>query len=168
MSKRALVKYLQSLDKQELEDQVLDLYSRFKPVQTYYNFVFNPKEDKLVEEAKMKISNEYFPLKGRKPRARRSVAQKYIKQFLLLGLDPALIAEVMFFNLETAQRFNAKKRVNQEAFYKSMFNSFDQAIGFVETNGLRSIFKERIRAVVETAWDQEWFNAEGLEDKVAS
>lgn len=168
MSKRALVKYLQSLDKQELEDQVLDLYTRFKPVQTYYNFVFNPKEDKLVEEAKMKISNEYFPLKRRKPRARRSVAQKYIKQFLLLGLDPALIAEVMFFNLEIAQRFNAKKRVNQEAFYKSMFNSFDQAIGFVESNGLRAVFKERIRAVVETAWDQEWFNAEGLEDKVAS
>jgi len=79
-----------------------------------------------------------------------------------------LSGEVMLFNLETAQRFNAKKRVNQEAFYKSMFNSFDQAIGFVETNGLRSIFKDRIRAVVETAWDQEWFNAEGLEDKVAS
>lgn len=168
MSKRALVKYLQSLDKQELEDQVLDLYTRFKPVQTYYNFVFNPKEDKLVEEAKLKIGNEYFPLKRRKPRARRSVAQKHIKQFLLLGLDPALIAEVMLFNLETAQRFNAKKRLNQDAFYKSMFNSFDQAIELIETNGLRAVFKDRIRQIVEIAWDQEWFNAEGFENSVAS
>lgn len=166
MSKRALVKYLQSLDKQELEDQVLDLYTRFKPVQTYYNFVFNPKEDKLVEEAKLKIANEYFPLKRKRPRARRSVAQKYIKQFLLLGLDPALIAEIMFFNLETAQRFNAKKRVNQEAFYKSMFNSFTRAIDFVKSNGLSAVFKDRIRIIVETAWNQEWFNAEGMEDKL--
>lgn len=168
MSKRALVKYLQSLEKQELEDQVLDLYARFKPVQTYYNFVFNPKEDKLVEEAKFKISREYFPTSTRKPKMRRSVAQKFIKQFITLGLDPALIAEVMLFNIETAQRYNAKKRINQESFYKSMFNSFDQAIEFIESNGLRAVFKDRMREVVEVAWDQEWFNAEGFENSMTN
>lgn len=166
MSKRALTKYLQGLDKSELEDQVLDLYTRFKPVKEYYNFVFNPKEDKLVEEAKFKIANEYFPLKRRKARARRSVAQKYIKQFLLLGLDPTLTADVMLFNLETAQRFNAKKRINQEAFYKSMFNSFEQAVVFINENGLKAVFSERLREVLEVAWEQEWFNAEGMEDLI--
>lgn len=164
MSKRALTKYLQSLDKQELEDQVLDLYTRFKPVKEYYNFVFNPKEDKLVEEAKFKISNEYFPLKRRKARARRSVAQKYIKQFLLLEMDAALIADVMLFNIETAQRFNDRKRINQEAFYKSMFNSFEQAVTFVTQNGLKAVYEKRISAIVEIAWDQEWFNATGMEN----
>jgi len=164
MSKRALTKYLQSLSKQELEDQVLDLYTRFKPVKDYYNFVFNPKEDKLVEEAKLKISNEYFPVKRRKPRARRSVAQKYIKQFLLLEMDAALIAEVMLFNIETAQRFNARKRINQEAFYKSMFNSFEQAVTFIFQNGLKAVYEKRISAIVETTWEQEWFNAAGIED----
>lgn len=164
MSKRALTKYLQSLDKQELEDQVLDLYTRFKPVKEYYNFVFNPKEEKLVEEAKFKISNEYFPLKRRKARARRSVAQKYIKQFLLLEMDAALIADVMLFNIETAQRFNDRKRINQEAFYKSMFNSFEQAVTFVTQNGLKAVYEKRISAIVEIAWEQEWFNATGMED----
>lgn len=164
MSKRALTKYLQSLDKSELEDQVLDLYSRFKPVKDYYNFVFNPKEDKLVDEAKFKIANEYFPLKRRKARARRSTAQKYIKQFLLIGLDPVLVADVMLFNLETAQRFNAKKRINQEVFYKSMFNSFEQAVTFIKENGLQAVYEKRTREVLETAWEQEWFNAEGMEN----
>lgn len=164
MSKRALTKYLQSLDKSELEDQVLDLYSRFKPVKDYYNFVFNPKEDKLVDEAKFKIANEYFPLKRRKARARRSTAQKYIKQFLLIGLDPALVADVMLFNLETAQRFNARKRINQDAFYKSMFNSFEQAVTFINENGLSSVYGQRVRDVLETAWEQEWLNAEGMEN----
>ena len=164
MSKRALTKYLQSLDKQELEDQVLDLYTRFKPVKEYYNFVFNPKEDKLVEEAKFKISNEYFPLKRRKARARRSVAQKYIKQFLLLEMDAALIADVMLFNIETAQRFNDRKRINQEAFYKSMFNSFEQAISFIRENGIWAVYQKRVTQIVETAWEQEWFNATGMEN----
>lgn len=163
MSKRALTKYLQELPKEELENQVLDLYTRFKPVRDYYNFVFNPKEDKLVEEAKLKIANEYFPVKRKKPRARRSVAQKYIKQFLLLEMDPALVADVMLFNIEIAQRFNEVKRINQEAFYKSMYNSFEQVVSFMETNGLKAIYGSRIQRILETAWEQEWFNAEGLE-----
>ncbi len=163
MSKRALTKYLQSLPKEELENQVLDLYTRFKPVKDYYNFVFNPKEDKLVEEAKLKIANEYFPLKRKKARARRSVAQKFIKQFVLLGLDPTLIAEVMLFNLETAQRFNEQKQVKQEAFYKSLLNSFREATAFIDQNGLKSIYEKRLTDIVDTAFDQEWFNAEALD-----
>jgi len=63
MSKRALKTYLSQLSKADLEEQLLDLYNRFPEVKTYYDFVFNPKEEKLVQEAKAKISNEYFPLK---------------------------------------------------------------------------------------------------------
>ena len=163
MSKRALTKYLQELPKEELENQVLDLYSRFKPVKDYYNFVFNPKEDQLLEEAKLKIANEYFPVKRKKARARRSVAQKYIKQFMLLEMDPSLIADLMLFNLETAQRFNALKRINQDAFYKSMFNSFQELVQFSESNGLKEICRKRIDQILEVAWEQEWFNAEGME-----
>lgn len=163
MSKRALTKYLQELPKEELENQVLDLYARFKPVKDYYNFVFNPKEDKLVQEAKFKIANEYFPVKRKKAKARRSVAQKYINQFMLLEMDPSLVADLMLFNIETAQRYNELKRINQEAFYKSMFNSFQEAIRFCELNGLKEIYRKRINQIVELAWEQEWFNAEGLE-----
>ena len=75
MSRRALKKYLTGLKKPELEEQMVDLYDRFPTVKQYYDFVFNPREDKWVQEAKEKISNEYFPLKRKKARARRSVAQ---------------------------------------------------------------------------------------------
>ena len=100
MSKRALKKYLTELNKEQLEEQVLDLYHRFKEVKSYYNFVFNPKEDKLLEEAKVKISLEYFPSgKRRKVKMRRSIAQKYIKQFIQLGVDPVLILDFMLYNI---------------------------------------------------------------------
>ncbi len=72
MSKRALKKYTNDLKKKELEAQLVDLYDRFPVVKEYYDFVFNPKEDKLVQEAKTKISNEYYPLKRKRARARRS------------------------------------------------------------------------------------------------
>ncbi|HEY6142569.1 MAG TPA: DUF6155 family protein [Flavobacterium sp.] len=164
MSKRDLKKYLTELNKQQLEEQVLELYEKFSAVKTYYDFVFNPKEDTLLKECKIKISNEYFPQKTsgkpRKPKMRRSVAQKYIKHFILLGVDSFIIGDVMLYSIEIAQTFSAERPVKQELFYKSMLNSFEQAIKFMIANGILEEFKSRITAISEESRQQNWFNKE--------
>ena len=66
MSKRDLKKYLNELNKEQLEEQILELYEKFTPVKVYYNFVFNPKEETLLQECKLKISHEYFPLQNQR------------------------------------------------------------------------------------------------------
>ena len=162
MSKRDLKKYLNELNKEQLEEQILELYEKFLPVKVYYNFVFNPKEETLLQECKLKISHEYFPLqtkgKRKKPKMRRSVAQKYIKHFILLGVDPFVIADVMLYNIEIAQTFSAENLVKQELFYKSMFNSFEQALKFIISNGIISEFKSRLIAICDEASSQKWKN----------
>ncbi len=161
MSKRALKKYLTELKKKELEEQLMDLYTRFPVVKEYYDFIFNPKEDKMVQEAKAKISNEYFPLKRRRPKARRSVAQKYIKHFIKLGVEPHLIADVMLYNLEIAQTFSQNNNV-PDAFYKSMLNSFKEMVQFVSLNALLPNYKDRLIKVYETTQEQDWVFSEGF------
>ena len=167
MSKRDLKKYLTELNKTQLEEQVLELYEKFSPVKTYYDFVFNPKEDALLKECKIKISNEYFPQKTsgkpRRPKMRRSVAQKYIKHFILLGVDPFIIGDVMLYAIEIAQTFSAERTVKQESFYKSMFNSFEQAVIFMIANGILNEFKSRIVAISDETVKQDWFNKQEFE-----
>lgn len=156
MSKRALKKYLTELPKEALEVQMLDLYQRFPDVKTYYDFIFNPKEDKLVvQEAKTKISNEYFPLKRKRPKARRSIAQKFIKHFVKLGMEPSLIADVMCFNLEIGQTFAMERNV-PDSFYKSMAKSFTEMTQFVSQNGLLEEFKARIVKLYEHTQHKNW------------
>lgn len=138
-----------------MEEQLLDLYDRFPSVKKYYNFVFNPKEDRLIQEAKMKISNEYYPLKRKRPKARRSVAQKYIKNFILLGMDPLKIADLMLYNLEIAMTFEAEKRV-AESFYKSMLNSFNELLKFISYHGLLAEFRTRVLKTYETTQQRDW------------
>lgn len=161
MSKRKLKKYLSGLKKDALEGQLLDLYSRFPVVKEYYDFIFNPKEDKLLQEARTKISNEYFPVKRRKPKARRSVAQKYIKHFIKLGVEPYIIADVMLYNLEIAQAYARDKNV-PDAFFKSMLNSFEQAIPYISVNGLLHDFKPRIVSIYQETQAQDWLFGEGF------
>jgi hypothetical protein len=162
MSKRDLKKYVSELNKEQLEEQIIDLYEKFQPVKVYYNFVFNPKEESLLQDSKLKISNEYFPIKklGRrsKPKMRRSVAQKLIKHFVVLGVDPFVIAYIMLFNIEIAQAYSSENLIKQELFFKSMFNSFEQAVEFIISNGIYAEFKTRIGSISQETVDQKWIN----------
>lgn len=158
MSKRDLKKYLSELDKNQLEEQVIELYDKFKDVKIYYDFVFNPNERNLVKQAKIKISNEYFPTRGKKPKMRRSVAQKFIKHFITLGVDAFIIADVMLYNIEIAQALSSEKQINNESFYKSMLHSFEQAISFMIEKGILEEFKSRVVALKEETIKQNWMN----------
>ena len=162
MSKRDLKKYVSELNKEQLEEQIIDLYEKFQPVKVYYNFVFNPKEESLLQDSKLNISNEYFPIKklGRrsKPKMRRSVAQKLIKHFVVLGVDPFVIADLMLYNIEIAQAYSSENPIKQELFFKSMFNSFEQAVEFIISNGIYAEFKTRIGSIFQETVDQKWIN----------
>ncbi len=163
MSKRDLKKYLNGLTKDQLEDQIIDLYSRFKDVKTYYDFAFNPKEEKLMEAAKFKISKEYFPVTKRKPKLRRSIAQKLIKHFILLGVDVLLLADLMLYSIEVAQTYTAAKPIRQISFYPSMFKSFEQAFDFINNHGLKMQFIDRMEKIVEEAEKQNWANCSAFD-----
>ena len=141
MSKRDLKKYLTDLDNNQLEEQIIELYDKFPAVKTYYDFVFNPRENSLLKESKIKISNEYFPVqttaKKKRPKLRRSVAQKYIKHFIVLGVDPFLIGDIML-------------------------NSFEQAVSFMIANGILDEFKTRLLNISTEAIRQNWYTKENF------
>ena len=158
MSKRDLKKYISDLTKPQLEEQLLELYDKFKEVNTYYNFVFRPNEKNLVKDAKLKISNEYFPIRGKRPKMRRSVAQKYIKHFITLGVDNYIIADVMLYNIEIAQVFTSEKFVTNELFFKSMLSSFQQVISFLIEKGILNDFRSRVVAINNQVLEQNWSN----------
>lgn len=155
MSKRSIKKYINELPQEALKEQLLDLYERFPVVKEYYDFIFNPREDKMVHEVKSKISNEYFPVKRKRPRARRSVAQNAIKRFLKLGVSPSQTADVMLYNIEIAQLFSEERNLN-DAFFKSMLNSYKEALHFISINALLPEFKERILKVYLLTQEKNW------------
>ncbi len=156
MSKKDLKQYLVGLTKEELEDQIIDLYHRFKDVKGFYDFAFNPKEDRMVNDAKERIGKEYFPTTGRKPKKRRSVAQKLIKKFIQLEMAPDKVIDVMLFNIEVAQAANEEKPVNQEAFYKSMLKSFEEAVNYAAVHGELTHQQDRFGQILSHAEKQGW------------
>ncbi len=159
MSKRDLKKYLQDLDKHQLSEQIIDLYDRFKDVKSFYDFAFHPNEDKVLNDFKTRVAKEYFPVRGRKkPKARPSVAQKRIKQFILLEMNPAVIIEAMLFTIETAQAYEMERNNIKDAFYRSMFNSFKQAVEFANYHGFGDDFKDQFLRIIAHCERRNWPN----------
>lgn len=163
MSKRALRKYLEELDGQALRQQLLDLYERFPEVKTYYDFVFDPREEELLREAMERIAEEYFPRRRKKARARRSVAQGYIRQFKTLGVDSGVLAELMAFNLETALRYE-RERNCPDAFYKSMLRSFVEWGAHLSYSGIFPEHSGRIGDFVSRVQAAAWPNRDAFSD----
>lgn len=164
MSKRELRKYLKELTKEQLEDQIMDLYGRFKLVKEYYDFAFNPNENELIEQCRFQISKEYYPINARKAKMRRSVAQKWIKKLVLLDADPSMLADVMLFNIEIALTFSGEHIIRQESFFTSIYKSFDETLRFVSEKGILAEFKGRIEKIANDTWDQQWPNRNAFED----
>jgi putative NIF3 family GTP cyclohydrolase 1 type 2 len=172
MSKRDLKKYIGQLTKEQLEEQILELYDKFNPVKVFYNFVFNPKEALLLREAKTKIAQEYFPVaksgakRLAKAKLRRSVAQKYCKHFLTLGVDPFITADLMLYGIEIAQTYTAENNIISEAFYKSIYNSYEQVVSFCISNGIYFDFKNRIEGILTETKIQKWKNCTYFENLI--
>jgi hypothetical protein len=75
-----------------------------------------------------------------------------------LGVDPFGIVDVMLFNIEIAQAYSSEKVIRQELFFKSMFSSYQQAVGFMITHGILISFQSRVEAIKEESVRQQWFN----------
>jgi len=163
MSKKDLKKYLSALTKKQLENQIIDIYTRFKPVKEYYDFAFNPNEEKLINEAKFKINKEYFPEGRRKPKKRRSTAHKLIKKYKSINVEPYIIIDIMIFNIETAQKYSATNNMN-DTFFTSMLKSFTELIEYSQENALYLDFKSRIENIANEAWKQNWINKQVFEN----
>lgn len=165
MSKKSLEKHLKSLDKVHLESLVMELYGKFPEVKTYFNFVFNPNEKKLLEQARIKVANEFFPIKRKRPKARRSIAQKHIKHFKTLGMSAELIIEFMWFNIGIMHTF-CEERPQRLPFFKSFCNFYKEALQFSSYHQVVPLYKDQILAIYEAS--RTWENAYDFEMSLQS
>ncbi len=144
MSKIQLKKHLQTLTKEQIIEQILDLYESIKPVKDFYIFYLNPNENELFEKYKNIIINEFYP-KGKytEPKTRFIVVKKAITEFSSYKPSPKLVADLMITFSEMACKFTFDYGDMSEQFYNSTVNNFERALKYMKKNGLLNDFKLR-------------------------
>jgi hypothetical protein len=153
MSKPQLKKELQKLSKEQLIEQIAELYDSYKPVKEYYQTFLNPNNiQELFEKYKAVIINEFYPdTKSWDPKTRFSVAKKAIADFGALKPLPILLADLMVTLAENACKFTYDYGDMSEQYYNSAVSNFERALKFLQKEGLLEDFKTRCEECLEYA-----------------
>ena len=145
MSKSNLKKELQKLAKEQLIEQITELYDTYKPVKEYYQTYLNPGNiQELFEKYKVIIVQEFYPnTKSWNPKLRFSVAKKAIADFAALKPPPKLLADLMVTLAENASKFTYDFGDMTEQYYNSTVSNFERALKYLQKEGLLDDFKLR-------------------------
>lgn len=132
MSKPALKKELLKLTKEQLVEQILDLYDKNKAVKEFYDFYLNPLNEKeLVAKYKKLIRKEFNVENPEYGSEKFSVAKKAISDFKGLQPSSEALADVMLYLPESACELTYCYGDFSEQFYNSAYNNYKAAFAFM-------------------------------------
>ncbi len=154
MAKSKLEKELENLTKEQLIEQITDLYNSFKVVQEYYSIFLNPASGtKIQVEYKKIIIKEFNHEKG-SSKLRFSVAKQAIADFNKLISSPELVADLMLTLAERACKCgnaycsSENYELINSQYIRSTYINFDLALKYIKKENLLQDFKQRIEKLL--------------------
>lgn len=100
--KKALKKELAALDRDQLIQLILGLYSTRKEAKAYFDFFLNPDVDKLYETYSKAIEKELSRYKRYKSTARISRIRANIKEFTSFDPGVEVVVNLMIYTIKAA------------------------------------------------------------------
>ncbi|HEX7636087.1 MAG TPA: DUF6155 family protein [Noviherbaspirillum sp.] len=114
ISIKTLKQYLIQRTKEELIDEIADLFSRFDMVKDYYQEKSGVEDGgKILEKYKSQITHEFFPARGF-GKARLSVARKAVIDFRKVSKSKTELADLMLRYVEMGVRFTNECRISKK------------------------------------------------------
>ena len=160
----ALKKKLELKSKQELIQEITELYKKFPAVKEYYQ-VQEGDIEVISEKYKDIIKKEFVDGYTRGlPKARLSVARKAVQDFKKFTNNPELLADIMLTFVESISDFNTEFGTDSEAFYTSPENMFEKTLELLKKNDLLSIFEKRAYRIVDNATEG-WGHFDSLQER---
>lgn len=161
--KKEFNKYLKSLSEKELIQELQKLYSKFKPVQQYYQLELSDNSEVVLNEFKAKINKEYFPSRGYGA-ARNSVSKKVISEFKKISIHTKDLVDLILYRVERMLDFTIAYGDMDESFYNSLESSFDEACKLIKKEKLIRHYKTYCRELVGKSNNFGWGVYDSLDD----
>lgn len=152
MSKLVLKKEFSKLSKEQLVEHILDLYDKNNSVKEYYQFYFNPTNEKeLITKYKKLIRKEFNVENPMRSTEKFSVAKRAISDFKNVHPSAESLADVMLYLPESACELTALYGDYSEQFYNSACNNYKTALEFLKKQDLLHRFQNRAMQCVKWA-----------------
>lgn len=156
MSKAQLKKYIQSLDREHLEDFVMDIYSDVKPAKEYLDFFLNPDIDKVVQKTELALYSKIFKRNGDPVlRLKFTKINDIMKDFTTKVKDPHIVADMMGYLLSLLCQYGSRY-CHSESFVRSVVANFGRFSKWLVSNGLEKEYAEKMAKLIGNTYDIGW------------
>lgn len=160
----SLKRYLKHVSREQLADEISDLFTKFESVRDYYHTKLLPEgETTVIEKYKDIIKNEFFPARGF-GKARLSVAKKAVSNYKIVCRTKTSLADIMLYYVENGVEYTSTYGDIDEAFYYSLESMYKRAVELIVENELQEGFQERCQEIVDSAANIGWGFYDALGD----
>jgi hypothetical protein len=156
LTKATLQKHLNQMEKEELVDQILTLFTKFKGVNEHFQMEFGESTKAVVDAYKAKVRKVFFGPRVRFPRL--SAAKKIISEFRKVALFEYDMVDLILSRVENSIEFVNGRNYPYENFYRSIESSFAEGLKLIVSGSLEREFKERCEKIVWYAGHNKHFN----------
>ena len=152
MSKQTLNKFLKALDREQMTEFVVEMYTNSKKVKEYIDHFLDPDIGiDILTKYKKKKEKEFYPKNPMNAGLKYSVTKKAIKDFADLKPDPIFLTELMLYLPELACKFTSEFGDMSEQYYTRAENNFETALKFISKHGLLPHFKDQAQRCLSYA-----------------
>lgn len=116
MSKIQLKKELANLDREQLVQLILDMYSARKEAKEYFDFFVNPDVDALYEKYQKAVEKEIERGKYRRCTARISRIRASIKEFASYDPGAEPVVNLMIYTIKAAVMIERRREISKPFF----------------------------------------------------
>jgi hypothetical protein len=147
-------KYLQSLSKEEMEAELLNLVKSYKDVKEYFSLKVNPEnEEEVFLKYKENIKNQFFTKKFYGNPNFREI-RGYYTSFKKISKNIENLLELMMYTVELAMRYLDELGDSEERFYDSTCKIFEDLCKMIIKSNFEEKYIGRCRKIVESSYDK--------------
>lgn len=156
MSKAQLKKFLKELDRDQLEEFVLDMYTDIKPVKAYLDFFLNPDVDKLVDKTQLSLFTKIFRPNGDPVlNLKFTKINDIMKEFTMKVRDAHIVADMMVYLLTLLCEYGSQY-CHTESFVKSVVANFSRLSKWLIKNGLEKEYYDKMNSLIRQTHSIGW------------
>jgi hypothetical protein len=146
--------FLKSQTKNELEQEIKELFKKFPQVQEHFTAILSPDNKSVLLKYKKIIDKEFKPMG--KNILRYPIIKSAIKDFSNVSTNKEDIADLMLFTVECGVEFTLSFGDIDQRFYSTFVKIFHQSLEHISENDLENEFYERCKIITEDSNNIGW------------
>lgn len=161
---KELRQYLEQRSREELADDIVELYKKLDAVKDYYSLRLKGSyNEQLVDRSKATIRQAFFPGRGF-GEANLSLARKAVSDYRKVSSSTEGLIDLMLFYVEMGVQYTNTYGDIDEPFYQSLETMYTRAAKLIVDHSLNAQFETRCRDIVGNTAGIGWGFHDSLND----